>query len=125
MHLIHASRDQKCFIYLRGWVPDIEGLDKVRLRWSTQRPADYRAKVPETPFVVEMPLAIFEDVAIRQGGKRDVRELKPGEVEFIVDFQMDPLFLKKGTYMIGIALVVPGKGGEKVLLSFEGPLLVE
>ncbi len=105
----------------------MEGLEKARLKWTTDKLDDDESSSHGKPYVVDVPLAEFPNIAIRQGGKgeqRYVRELMPGRVEFIADYEIISLFFKNGSYLIGIEIYLPSEGGEKVITSFEGPLLV-
>lgn len=123
----YLCRNQRCFAYLRGALPEVDGLGEARFKWKTRRVID-DSNADIAPYVVDVPLTDFPYVAIRQGGSGQqhyVRELKPGTVEFIADYELLTPVVKKGNYSIGITIVLPYKDEERVVTSFEGPLEVK
>lgn len=79
-------------------------MDEARFRWTTHKTVD-EGGVDPAPYVVDVPLAGFPCRQGRSGEQRYVRELKLRVVEFIADYELISLFVKKGNYTVSIAVL--------------------
>jgi hypothetical protein len=112
----NRKRDERCFFYLNGYVPDVDGLSDARLKVSILR----KDLDNEEQFVLALPLDRFSHIVVRKDEKYG-GPLRPGRVELIGDYMIYSMFFERHNYTIRAEAFLPD---DRVLFSFEGPLLL-